>query len=148
MAGSLSSSCLAGLAVWVVPPPASGAVRRQVLAVREGARGALVRIDGVGDVGAAHELTGRWLMAEEASLPALPIDLEDEIGFEVRDVRHGRLGVVVDVIVTGANDVLVVEEGAYGQVLLPVIDEVVLEVDEEAHVVTVSVLPGLIEGID
>jgi 16S rRNA processing protein RimM len=51
---------------------------------------------------------------------------------------------VTDVIVTGANDVWVVE-GRFGQVLVPDIDDVVGEIDEEAGTVSVTLLPGLIE---
>ena len=61
------------------------------------------------------------------------------------DTARGVLGDVVDVIVTGANDVWVVEGGPHGRVLLPVIDPVILSVDLEARTAEVELLPGLIE---
>jgi len=45
--------------------------------------------------------------------------------------------------VTGANDVWVVH-GPYGEVLLPVIDDVVVSFDEDAETVMVTLLPGLL----
>jgi len=52
------------------------------------------------------------------------------------------LGKVVDVIETGANDVYVVR-GPRGEVLLPAIHEVVLEIDLTAGRMRVHLLPGL-----
>ena len=59
----------------------------------------------------------------------------------VVDEARGVLGEIVEVIVTGANDVWVVD-GPFGEVLLPVIDDVVLDVDEEARTAQVRLLAG------
>ena len=68
-------------------------------------------------------------------------------GLAVTDVRRGLLGEVVEVIVTGANDVWVLE-GPLGEVLLPVIDDVVVRVDYESRTATVQALPGLLPEED
>jgi 16S rRNA processing protein RimM len=52
----------------------------------------------------------------------------------------------VDVIETGANDVWVVQGTRFGEVLLPVTDEVVLDVDDASGTAHVRLLPGLIDG--
>ena len=65
------------------------------------------------------------------------------LGLTVTDVMRGPLGEIVEVIVTGANDVWVLE-GPLGEVLLPVIDDVVVSIDWEARTVTVSALDGLL----
>lgn len=148
LADRLSCRVLEPLSVWIVPPIESGAVLRKVLGVRTGPKGALVRIEGVDNVGQAHDVNGRWLMARSADLPDLPPAPEDEIGYRVVDVDHGDLGVITSIIVTGANDVLVVNGGPYGEVLLPVIDDVILAVDVSRRSVSVRVLPGLIEALD
>jgi 16S rRNA processing protein RimM len=61
----------------------------------------------------------------------------------VNDAAHGDLGMIEDLIVTGANDVWVVS-GPYGEVLIPVIDDVVLAVDHDAGSISVRLLPGLL----
>ncbi|MBN1193090.1 MAG: hypothetical protein JXA36_05320 [Coriobacteriia bacterium] len=131
--------------VWIVPPPSSGAIARRLTEARPGPRGVLVTISGVADAAAAHELTGRWLLARGEESPHSLKDERSVIGFEVTDSSHGFIGRVKDVIVTGANDVLVVEEGPFGQVLVPVIEQVILRVNNESHAIDVSLLNGLID---
>ncbi len=72
------------------------------------------------------------------------IENEDLVGYRVTDVDRGDLGVIDEIIVTGANDVWVVH-GPLGEVLLPVIDEVVLELDDASRTISVRLLPGLLE---
>jgi len=119
-----------------------------VLGVRESQRGALVRVQGIDDVGRAHEIVGGWLMAPEDDLPPEPVGSNDEIGYRVSDVHHGDLGVVTDIIITGANDVLVVDEGPYGQILVPVIERVILDIDDGSGTISVRLLSGLVEGLE
>lgn len=128
--------------VWVVPPPRSGAMPRRIESVRPGPKGELVRLAGVDSAAEAHDLCGRWLLVagEESRVTEGPAAF---FGATVRDVERGELGRVVDVIVTGANDVLVVEGDRYGQVLIPVIDDVMRGFDERG--ITVALLDGLID---
>lgn len=143
----LSFDDLRGLDVWVVPP--SVRVRSyRILDVRPGPRGAIVTLEDVEAVAVAREITGRWLLAEAASLPGPDAAATDMIGYAVSDVLRGHLGVVTDIIVTGANDVLVVDEGPFGQVLLPVIEQVILDVDDSARSLSVALLDGLIDEED
>ena len=53
------------------------------------------------------------------------------------------LGRVTDILVTGANDVFVVQ-GPRGEVLLPSIADVILEVNLEAGAITVRIPEGLL----
>ena len=55
-----------------------------------------------------------------------------------------RLGILTDVIQTGANDVYEVERKDGKPLLLPVIPECVLSVDVQAGVMRVHVLDGLL----
>jgi 16S rRNA processing protein RimM len=134
-----------GLEVWFVPPPV-GVRTGRLEDVRRGPKGPLVKVSGVDDITTAQRLVGSQLMAKASDLPEGwdEPDLEDnDIGLTVTDVTRGLLGEVVDVIVTGANDVWVLE-GPLGEVLLPVIDDVVLEVDYEARTASVRALEGLL----
>jgi 16S rRNA processing protein RimM len=140
----LSSGTLGGLDVWVVPPIARGAVPWRIATSRPGPKGTLVRLETLDSPEATHELVGRWLLARAADVPDAPTGAPDLSGYEVIDERRGPIGTVTETIVTGANDVLVVEGGPFGQVLVPVLDDVIGEVDEGAGVLRVELLPGLI----
>jgi len=141
-----------GLEVWFVPPPSTVRTGR-VQSIRPGPKGPLVKISGVDDVDSAAGLCGTQMLALAADLPASWFeDVAEEldvVGMSVTDVDRGLLGEIVEVIVTGANDVWVVD-GRFGEVLLPVIDDVVVSVDEEGRAVVVWLLPGLLadEGED
>ena len=117
--------------------------------VRPGPKGPLVKISGVDTIDAAYALCGTEMLAKRTDIPdelfegAEPEFVAD--GMTVRDEKHGVLGEIVETIITGANDVWVIE-GGYGQVLVPVIDDVVLSIDEDAGEVFVRLLPGLMPG--
>jgi 16S rRNA processing protein RimM len=51
----------------------------------------------------------------------------------------------VNVIVTGANDVYVVR-GPRGEILLPALSDVILDIDVDARQMVVHVPPGLLPG--
>jgi 16S rRNA processing protein RimM len=137
---------LTGVEVWFVPPPAS--VRSATInGVRPGPKGPLVTLSTVSDIDTAKALTGTGMLARVSDVPEAAIVTVDEpiefVGFVVTDSSHGLLGEITEVIVTGANDVWVVN-GPLGEVLLPVIDDVVLEVDDDARTAKVRLLPGLL----
>jgi len=69
-------------------------------------------------------------------------------GLEVYDEARGYLGKISDVILTGANDVYVVQGGPFGEVLIPAIKEVVRDIRLEEGRVEVQLIPGLIEEGD
>jgi 16S rRNA processing protein RimM len=143
MAADLPVELLAGLAVWFVPPPATVRTGR-ITGVRPGPKGPLFAIDTVPDLATAETLRGCTLLARAKDLPEAVEEL-DVVGMSVIDGERGLIGEITEVIVTGANDVWVIE-GPFGEVLIPVIDQVIDEVDEDSRTVRVSLLPGLIEG--
>lgn len=139
---------LVGVTVWFVPPP--GVIRTAVItAVRPGPKGPLVRFDGVESPEAAATLRGATIVARPQDLPEdveEPEHEPDPVGLRVIDAVRGEIGEVTYVIVTGANDVWVVTGGSFGEVLIPVVDHVVREIDWDACVARVELLDGLIEG--
>ncbi|MFQ5465105.1 MAG: ribosome maturation factor RimM [Thermodesulfobacteriota bacterium] len=72
----------------------------------------------------------------------------DLVGMDVWTAGQGAeaeyLGRVMNIIPTGGNDVFEVT-GPRGEVLIPAISEVVLDVDQAARKITVRLLEGLIE---
>jgi 16S rRNA processing protein RimM len=124
-----------------VPPP-EGVRSARISSVRQGPKGPLIAFASVDDVASASQLRGLHVLASAEEVPEAE-ELEDVIGYSVTDALRGSLGVVSDLIVTGANDVWVVQ-GPYGEVLVPVIEQVVDVVDEEAREIRVRLLPGLL----
>ncbi|MCW5873889.1 MAG: 16S rRNA processing protein RimM [Anaerolineales bacterium] len=66
------------------------------------------------------------------------------MGLTVSTDTGEELGLLTQVLETGANDVYVVRSPVHGEVLLPAIDDVVLEVDIAAKRMRVHLLPGLL----
>ncbi|MGN0075354.1 MAG: ribosome maturation factor RimM [Parafannyhessea sp.] len=125
-----------GLEVCVVPPELKGPRWRKVLAADGGERGQLVRLEGVNDLEAASKLVGRTLLARVEDLPNgfERSDVDWLMGRDVTDERLGYLGRISEVIVGPANDVWTVE-GPYGEVMVPVVDEFVLETPRRGSIV-------------
>lgn len=140
--GGLPIDSLPGLEVWFVPPP-RGLRSARIAGVRPGPKGPLFALEGVSDIGSAEALRGCSVLARSVDVPEVAEEF-DPVGVTVTDTERGLIGTIEDVIVTGANDVWIVD-GPFGQVLIPVIDDVVREIDEVALTARVTLLPGLID---
>ena len=66
------------------------------------------------------------------------------LGIEVYTEDGGRFGSLRDVMETGANDVYIIETEEYGEVLIPAIQDCILDVDVEAGRMTIHLMEGLI----
>jgi 16S rRNA processing protein RimM len=107
----------------------------------------LVKLGGCDDRDAAEGLRG--MLVQIPLDEAVPLE-EGEyyyfqlVGVDVETETGEWLGRVADVIETGANDVYVVR-GPRGEVLLPAIEDVILELDVERREMVVHLLPGMLE---
>ena len=108
----------------------------------------LLKLDGCDNRSDAEGLRG--MLVQIPIENAVPLE-EGEyyhfqlIGVRVETERGEWMGQVVEVLDTGANDVYVVR-GPWGEVLLPAVDEVVLELDLELKRMVVHLLPGMLLG--
>lgn len=108
----------------------------------------LLKLKGIDSMEKAEEYKHAAIVIDQEELMPLPegeyyhFQLE---GLQVIDQQRGTLGVLTEVLATGANDVYVVKSPRYGEVLIPVIQDVVLGVDLEAGEMKVRLLPGLVE---
>lgn len=110
----------------------------------------LLTLTSITDRTAAEGLRGQWLFVDEQHAARLDKDtywVHDILGMTVVLEGGETLGLVKDVLFTGANEVYVVrpvhaEDGA-GELLLPAIADVVQRVDLAARTMTVRLLPGL-----
>ena len=106
-----------------------------------------LKLEGTDDREAATALRGEYLLVREADLEPLP---EGEfyrfqlIGLQVLTTGGRDLGRVSDIISTKENDVFVVT-GPTGENLIPVIEDVVQEIDVEGKTVTIEAIPGLLK---
>ena len=101
-------------------------------------------IDNINDI-EKYKGCGLFVPREQAQ----PLDedeyyIADLIGMEVYADDGSRLGTLKDVMETGANDVYIVATREYGELLLPAIHDCILDVDVQAHRMTVHLMKGLI----
>src|SRR5262249_19551637 len=80
----------------------------------------------------------------EADEPDLEEDLSWLAGFRVVDERHGNLGTVQDVDAVLMQDQLVVDYNGL-EVLIPFVDEIVLEIDADTETIRTRMPEGLLE---
>ena len=79
-----------------------------------------------------------YIKAENlAALPPGRLYQHEVIGMQVMDEDGGILGEVVDILVTGANDVYVVRGQCGEELLLPAIKSVILSMDRESKTMIV-----------
>ena len=173
--GGLVARCAPGLPfllsegaeVAFVPPVLDMPRRARVEEVRplDGAS-AVVRFSGIDDADTAGALVGCHCLRRRAELPELAraaaaARADEAEGWEVRDVRAGRVGTLLRVEERPAQDLLVVRRdaaagatgaavadaaaGASPEVLIPLVDEIVLHVDDEARTIEVDLPAGLLD---
>lgn len=137
-----------GMRVALTPPRLKGDRFRKVLSVAAFDGDGLVSFEGITSIGDAEGISGCYILAAVDDLDLGPLDIafDDLIGREVEDARYGDLGHITEILETPANDVWVVS-GPYGEVLLPVIEQVMTEIPESGPI-DVQVLDGLISDND
>lgn len=108
----------------------------------------LVTVKGIDTIEKAEKLKNKVVTIEREMLGELPegtyyiADLE---GLSVKTVEGEILGTIDEIIKTGSNDVYVLKSERKKPVLIPVINEVVKEVNIEEGYVLVKLLKGLID---
>jgi len=82
--------------------------------------------------------------AGRAVLPEGEYYYDELLGFSVEDESKKSLGLLTEILQTGANDVYVVTDPEGRELLLPAIAEVILDVDMAHKKIMVHLLPGLL----
>lgn len=129
--------------------PESG---RQVNAVVEGAREHkgmfMVRFKEWDNINLVESFKGWLVKVTEEDLAELDEEeyyYHEIIGCAVITTDGEKLGEITEILSPGANHVWVVKRPKGKDLLIPVIDDVVLNVDVEAKLVTVELMEGLLE---
>lgn len=115
--------------------------------VRPHANGLLVKIRGYDTPEGAGRFRNQWVYVKSTEVPALPegqVYKYQLIGLTVTTDTGETLGVLNEILETGANDVYIVKKEAGGEVLLPAIPDVVLDTDMTLRVMKVHLLEGLV----
>jgi len=115
--------------------------------VRTHANGVLVKLHGFDTPEAAGRFRNHWVYVQSNEVPALPEGQHykhELIGLTVMTDAAEKLGVLNEVLITGANDVYVIIKEDGKEVLIPAIPDVILEVNMEDRIVKVHLIDGLI----
>ncbi|HYO88646.1 MAG TPA: ribosome maturation factor RimM [Candidatus Limnocylindrales bacterium] len=126
---------------------ASGAREIHVQSMRMHQGFALVKLREYPDRTVAERLRGLFLMVRLED--AVPLEegefyLYQVIGLPVRTEEGVDLGVVTEVLETGANDVYIVHGDLYGEVLIPVTPDTIVRTDIVGRLLTVRLPEGLL----
>lgn len=108
----------------------------------------IMKFKGIDNINDIEKYKGKDLLIEREQAVPLAEDeyfICDIIGATVVTEDGTEVGVLKEVLQTGANDVYVVKTPDKGDVLLPVIDDCVLNLDVEKKTVTVRFMPGLLD---
>lgn len=114
---------------------------RRVAASQQQSKGLIVQFEGITDRDVAAQLVGCEIAVPREQLPAPGKDeyyWVDLIGLRVRNKQGEDLGKVTNLLETGANDVLVVQDGELEHLIPYVTGYYVLKVDLEAGVIEVD----------
>lgn len=109
----------------------------------------LFTIDGVTSIEDASEYRGKTIYINRQDDKDSRPFLQDFYGVEVFDIDSNQsYGEIVDIIVTGANDVYILKDSKNVQRLVPDIPHVVLETDINNQIMKIRPLKGLFEDED
>jgi 16S rRNA processing protein RimM len=103
----------------------------------------LLKLSGVRGLTAAEALQWEYLEIPESQKPELDEDeflSDDLVGMKVITIEGQELGEVDAVITMPAHDVIQI-----GELLIPAVREFVKDIDFESGVMTVALIPGMLE---
>lgn len=104
-----------------------------------------IEFEGVEEIEAAEALIGSHVFISEDYLERLPEDeyyWQDIIGMTVMTEGNEILGRITSIFPTGSNDVYVCT-GEKGELLIPAIDDVIVEIDMAGRKIIIRLLEGM-----
>jgi 16S rRNA processing protein RimM len=109
---------------------------------------AILKFKGIDDINDVQKYRQKSLYVTRDKAVRLNRDeyfIADLIDLKVMDEDDEEIGVITDVMQTGANDVYVIRMNDARELLLPAIKECVLKVDIEAGFVKIHIMEGLLD---
>jgi 16S rRNA processing protein RimM len=110
----------------------------------------ILKLSGIDDANAAEPLRTQELFIPLSELAALPPDSyfqHDILGLRVLTLDGQEIGQIVEIIVTGSNDVYSVKRPDGSQVLIPAIKDVIKHIDLIRRTMHIDPLPGLLDNV-
>ncbi|MCM1027890.1 MAG: ribosome maturation factor RimM [Roseburia sp.] len=108
----------------------------------------ILKLEGIDTIEAAERYRKASLLVSRKNAVRLSRDeyfVADLMGLRVRDEDGGEIGVLREVMETGANDVYIIDLDDGRELLLPAIKQCVLEVNVAAGFIRIHILEGLLE---
>lgn len=109
---------------------------------------AILKFEGIDTLNDVEVYKGAQLYVDRKHAVKLEKDeyfIADLIDLTVVDEEENEIGILVDVMKTGANDVYIVKNEEGKELLFPAIKECILNVDFKKKKVTVHVMDGLLD---
>lgn len=109
---------------------------------------AIVSFDGITTEEEAKQLAGKsfFLPTEYEPVPEGKDFYNDElIGFKVIDSEHGEIGELFNVLEAPAQDVFEINHPSGKEIMIPVLDPFIEEIDRDNKILKLSAPPGLID---
>ena len=108
----------------------------------------IVKFKGINNINDIEKYKGKDLLVTREN--AVPLEENEYFIYDIMDAKvvdeEGKeIGILKEVLTTGANDVYVVKTASGKEILMPVIDECILDIDTENKVVTAHIMPGLLD---
>ncbi len=108
----------------------------------------ILKFKGIDSIDDAEKYRGKGLFVTRKNAVPLRRDeyfVADLVGLKVIDDMDQELGVLTEVLQTGANDVYVVKMEDGREALIPAIKQCILNVDVEGGLIRVHILEGLLD---
>ena len=108
----------------------------------------ILKLAGISDRDGAEAVRGKELFITESDLPELPEGqyyIRDLIGMTVKEENGEILGKVSDVLQNTAQDIFEVENADGRKILIPKVDQFVLEIDKAAGEIRVRLIEGMLD---
>ena len=109
---------------------------------------AILKFKGIDNINDIEKYKGKSLLVTRANAVKLRKDeyfVADLQGMRVVDEDNQEIGMLRDVMETGANDVYIIDRPDGKELLLPAIKDCILQVDIEGRIMQVHVLDGLLD---
>lgn len=108
----------------------------------------ILKFKGIDNINDIERYKGRPLLVKREN--AVPLNeneyyIADLIGMDVLTEDGAHFGHLTDVMETGANDVYIIQTDDQKEVLIPAIQECILNVDPDLKQMTVHLMKGLIQ---
>lgn len=109
---------------------------------------AILKFKGIHDINEIEKYKGKDLFVTRdnaVKLDKTEFFIGDLIGLTVIDEEDNIIGILADVLETGANDVYVIETESEKEILLPAIKDCIKDIDIENRKMKVHIMEGLLD---